>query len=284
MKHVLASFAAASVGLAFGASALAADLSPAPTPMYTKAPVPVVTSWTGFYVGTGVGFQSTNFTGSTVSETDNTVPSTFLTPAACAEAFPCQSQALGNTTFKFRPYLGYDYQFASQWLAGIEGDYGFGSKTSTITGMVFPGGGLFASTAYPGDSYSVKQGWDASIRGRLGFLPAPDFLVYATGGAAWQEVQTTATCSEPLIGTACGPNGFAQFAPFSITDSTAKLGYTVGGGIETLLWGHWMVRGEYRYSDFGTIRNTDSPVGGPTVVTDVKLNTQSAIAGLAYKF
>ncbi len=37
-----------------------------------------------------------------------------------------------------------------------------------------------------------------------------------------------------------------------ITIGDTRLGYTIGGGIETQLVGNWFARGEYRYADFGT--------------------------------
>ena len=57
--------------------------------------------------------------------------------------------------------------------------------------------------------------------------------------------------------------------------------------------GHnWIVRGEYRYADFGTITNTDTRSCAPglcvpssLVITDtLHLRTQTATFGIAYKF
>ena len=60
-----------------------------------------------------------------------------------------------------------------------------------------------------------------------------------------------------------------------------------------MFWRNWMLRGEYRYADFGTITNTGSrtcPGGcgmgttGNMVTHDVKMRTHTALLGLAYKF
>jgi outer membrane immunogenic protein len=55
--------------------------------------------------------------------------------------------------------------------------------------------------------------------------------------------------------------------------------------------GHnWIVRGEYRYADFGTITNTDTRTCAGCVlssfaITDtLRLRTQTATFGIAYKF
>jgi outer membrane immunogenic protein len=73
-------------------------------------------------------------------------------------------------------------------------------------------------------------------------------------------------------------------------DATTKLGYTVGGGLEVMVWNNWLLRGEFRYSDFGTITNTDvrtnPPFNNETFTTNYKLHltTETALVGVAYKF
>jgi outer membrane immunogenic protein len=56
---------------------------------------------------------------------------------------------------------------------------------------------------------------------------------------------------------------------------------------------NWIVRGEYRYADFGTITNTDTRacpstsfcVPSSLAFTDtLRLRTQTATFGIAYKF
>jgi outer membrane immunogenic protein len=88
--------------------------------------------------------------------------------------------------------------------------------------------------------------------------------------------------------TDCQPG---LLAPSVITDTTTKLGWTVGAGIETMLWHNWIVRSEYRYADFGTISNTDTRACPPgncpssVVITDtLRLRTQTATLSVAYKF
>jgi outer membrane immunogenic protein len=79
--------------------------------------------------------------------------------------------------------------------------------------------------------------------------------------------------------------------PQVITNSADKLGWTIGAGLETMIWRHWLARAEYRYADFGTssfaIARTGGPVGGVqswTDTYDLVLRTHTATFGLAYKF
>jgi outer membrane immunogenic protein len=247
-------------------------------------------SWTGFYLGGGVGFRTANVNASTVSVTQTTS----LGATDGCISYDCNNQTLNSNSFRFNPYVGYNWQFAPQWLVGIEGDYGFASKTTTLNNMSYPGFDDSDFFAFPGqvNSFAVKTGWDASIRGRAGFLPTRDVLVYATGGPAWQHIESTATCSNDPVGPfSCQPPGNGS-PNYAITDTANKLGYTVGGGLETLLSGHWLLRGEYRYANFGTVTHTDSVCDAmfgcgsvqQTAVYKLQLSTQTATLGLAYKF
>jgi outer membrane immunogenic protein len=274
--------------LAAEPAAFAADMA-AQAPVYTKAPAPIANDWTGFYLGAGVGARSSQVDGDVSQDSINRF-NNFTSDGVCVPGgffSSCSGEPLNNTTFRISPYVGYNYQFATQWLAGIEGDVGFGSNTTTLAGAFYPNTGISNFDGH--DSFAVKTGWDASLRGRLGFLVTPSFLVYGTGGAAWQHIEATSTCSTSTNDfTWCQPELLASAV---ITDSTTKLGWTVGAGIETMLSHNWIVRGEYRYADFGTITNTDTRAcacfGVPTnlAITDtLRLRTQTATFGIAYKF
>jgi hypothetical protein len=45
------------------------------------------------------------------------------------------------------------------------------------------------------DSVTVTEKSDGSVRSRSGWLVNPMWLLYATGGAAWQKDQVNATCN-----------------------------------------------------------------------------------------
>jgi outer membrane immunogenic protein len=188
-------------------------------------------------------------------------------------------------------YLGYNWQFAPQWVGGIEFDWADANKNTTTVGI--PGCSSssscdpFLGESIQGDAASVKMGWDASARARVGYLLSPGLLVYGTGGIAWQRIETSATCQfsnpDPIcFGTAGNP-----FA--TVSNSTTRTGWTIGGGVETKISENWILRAEYRYSDFGTFStqanlNVPGSGGATSVAYQLKLNTQIATVGIAYKF
>jgi outer membrane immunogenic protein len=191
------------------------------------------------------------------------------------------SEPLDGTSLKFGPYVGYNWQVAPQWLVGIEGDFGWGNQTTTLNGFAFSPGGIFLEGLI-GDSFAIKTTWDATARGRVGYLVTPSFLAYLTGGAAWLHYETTSTCFDANLcaaATGLGPN--------IIATSTTRLGWTIGGGIETRLWNNWIARGEYRYADFGSASFTltrTTPALDISTNHDIRVRTHTALFGIAYKF
>src|ERR1700753_3500251 len=114
MKKLLLALTAVA---AFSGSALAADLQPR---MYTKAaPVAPAWSWTGFYMFGGAGGG--------VWDADTGVQST--TSGASILGF---NQRQGGDGWYGTVGAGYDYQFATSWVAGVFADGQFGSIKGTI--------------------------------------------------------------------------------------------------------------------------------------------------------
>ena len=76
--------------------------------------------------------------------------------------------------------------------------------------------------------------------------------------------------------------------PFvSQTDGAWLPGWTVGGGLEWKLaqmgLPNWLLRGEYRYSNFGTMKSTFFAQSGDLeVLANQKVSTQIATGGIAY--
>lgn len=126
MKKIVQLTGVALAALAVAGSAQAADMKAAPA--YTAAPAIIAPSWTGFYVGAGVGLRASRADATSTSEV---VDGTTLSVIGAV------SQPLDGTAFRVSPYLGFNWQFAPQWIVGIEGDAGFASQTTTLGGIPF---------------------------------------------------------------------------------------------------------------------------------------------------
>ena len=248
MKRILLGSAGVlAMAAALVSSAAAADLGRR-TEMPVKAPVyQPMFSWTGLYAGLSVGGRWANIDATSVS-VGGGAPIANLT------------SNYDSATARVGGYVGYNWQMAPTWLLGIEADFAWGDGSASEA--LVPG---FATVA--GDSFTVKHTWDSSLRGRVGFLAAPTWMLYLTGGAAWQKLEASAV----LAGVG------AQ------TNSDTRVGWTFGGGIEGVLWGNWLARAEYRFSDYDTWRSTFF-AGANADVVDVKATAHTATIGLAYKF
>jgi outer membrane immunogenic protein len=121
-------------------------------------------------------------------------------------------------------------------------------------------------------NYQNKLPWFGTLRGRLGFSFAERWLVYATGGLAYGEVTTNETLNV---------NGAVAL----LNNSTIRLGWTAGGGVETALWDRWTVKAEYLYIDFGSINGNLAGIApiGP-VVTNSRVTDHIVRLGINYRF
>jgi outer membrane immunogenic protein len=264
------------------------------SPLLVKAPVAPSRSWSGAYAGVDVGMRSTvtNATENGVTINGLAAPcvfAAFVPPQGCVASEP-----MNGTAFRFSGFFGYDWQFAGPWVVGIEGEAGSADRRSTFNGSALPGninGFLFPIGSFSGlagDAFSVRTSWDASLRGRLGFIATPSLMLYVTGGPAWLRIESTSTCGLSPAGLC-----FSTMSPLSITNSTTKLGWTIGGGMEARLWGNWFGRAEYSYADYGTtsyvntVVNTPGGGFGPFLYKDsysLNIQTHTATMGILYRF
>lgn len=252
------------VVLGAGAPCSAADLGALPV----KA-IAAPSSWSGLYVGLGLGLRATDDDVTTRAVRFDGDPRD-LTNRLVAQPF-------NGAGFRAGLYAGYNWQVAPQWLVGVEGDVGFGSHSTTLPG--FGQSPALGWSTFAADSFALTTNWDASLRARAGYLVTPSTLLYATGGVAWQSIDVTTRC----VTLSCGAT-----PPAVISQSATRPGATVGAGIETALWGNWLARAEYRYADYGTARFSQTKMvsGGRELVDDfdVRLRSHLATAGLTYKF
>jgi len=141
-------------------------------------------------------------------------------------------------------HVGYNYEAGPGGLVvGLEGD---------VNGSSFNG-----TSALNATTKSPVQG---SLRARAGFA-VDRALFYATGGGVFAA--------------------FNDNYPSGDSSLKARVGYTVGGGIQYAITDLWSVRAEYRYNNFGA--TTDNlPIAG-TTVTHRQIENQ-VLVGFSYKF
>jgi outer membrane immunogenic protein len=263
MRQITTALCATVLSIACAYAASAADIA-APKPMYTKAPPAPTYNWTGFYIGGDAGGVWTSNTA-----TWNPLPSPALFGANAI------SGGNGGSNPIVGLHLGYNWQFAPTWVAGVEGDWSWANAGSSFTQPWTSVGGVGIN---PGSftTMSSKLNWVSSLRARVGYLAMPNLLAYATGGIAWGRIDYAATASNLL--------GNASTTAFSQTQT----GFVAGGGLEWAITNNWSLRGEYLYYRLGGSPNVVAPVtGNPAVSSNFVWNATNvsvARAGVSYKF
>lgn len=123
-------------------------------------------------------------------------------------------------------FAGFNYQ-AGNIVAGAEADIGYNWADGTNAGL------------------TSESGVEGSLRARLGYVIAPDVMIYATAGGAGKKLEVS---------------------DFAGSDSNTMIGWTAGAGAEMQLTEQVFGRVEYRYTDFG--KDTFNTGSGAREVSD----------------
>jgi opacity protein-like surface antigen len=248
--------------------------------MPVKAPVKAPgtfipsTNWTGFYAGgfLGMAYGKTDF--QFVGD-----PSTASNPFVMG--------ALGGAEF------GYNYQFANNWVLGVEGDIGAtnlkGAKTCGQGTGIDNATGLIVGSGFNPSALVCENtvNWMATVAARFGYAWNRT-LFYVKAGGAWADDNVITNCvygpnnvvgvgASPL--TSCvnqagvGTNGFST--------NGHRSGWLLGFGTEFDLGHNWSAKAEWDYIDFGS--RTALASDGTTTLRDAGAINQVKI-GVNYRF
>lgn len=126
-----------------------------------------------------------------------------------------------NESITYAGYVGYDYRVSTNFVAGVEGGFGF-TPEDELTDTV------------GGDRIRLNQKYYFDLSARLGYVVADKALVYARGGYINQRATVSAFDGSTTV-----------------KDTGHNDGWQIGGGVEYLLKDKISTRVEYRYSDLG---------------------------------
>jgi outer membrane immunogenic protein len=250
------------IAMAFAAAFVATPVLAADLAM--KAPVPIVPawSWAGWYAGVNLGY----------SIGDTSIIENSSSPAA-GVALISNSVTTNANGLIGGGQIGYNWQTTPNWLFGVETDFqGSGQKhTSQFSLLV----GIPAT-----DTIGVDLDWFGTARARVGYIVNNSNLWYVTGGYAYGQTKLAFSSTNAII-----PGGITASGDIDKTMS----GWTLGGGLESRLFGNWTAKLEYLYVDLGTIGGTASaivPLNPPIAAISASARIRDNIVrgGLNYKF
>ncbi|MEJ0097933.1 MAG: outer membrane protein [Bauldia sp.] len=138
----------------------------------------------------------------------------------------------------------------SGWIGGAYAGYNLQTNQNLVIG--FEGDATFTGKSGSNGTGTVKNPWDATFRGRVGYTWG-NTLLYGTAGVAAGEVK--------------GSGGY--------TGSVTKVGWTAGVGLEHAFTDTVTGRVEYRHTDLGTANLAPS---------SVSYSSNDVLVGIGVKF
>jgi Opacity protein and related surface antigens len=234
MKRILlATVAMTALG---SATVLAADLPQRPAYKATPVMMAPPPTWTGCYIGgnVGAGWSHTD-----VNDEISGAPIVSLSGAGIVGG----------------GQVGCDYQFAGNWVIGVQGMFDGSGLKSDVSSTILS----------PADTLHGSIPWFATATARLGYVVVPNLLVYAKGGGAWTHTDASLLVSGAVVDTG----------------SFDQSGWTAGGGAEWMFAPNWSVFAEYDY--LGFTDKTVTLASGANIGT-VHQNVQVGLIGVNFRF
>jgi outer membrane immunogenic protein len=215
-----------------------------------------LSNWAGFYLGVhgGYGWKENDF--------------------AFARGAGMALGGINSKGWVAGGQAGYNWQYG-RVVGGLEADFSVANIKGNSDPFVFPGGARI-------DTLSDNVRYLGTARGRVGWLPFDNVLLYGTAGPAWERVNRTESRTDIVTPSSV----------FFTATTTARdhFGWVAGAGVETVLWNsNWIARLEYLHYDFGTVESTSTRSStDPAVVGSADRGGRQTIdvvrAGFSYKF
>lgn len=254
MKALLLGTSVALAAMIAGPAMAAEILLKAPPP-------PPVYSWTGFYVGGNIGYGWGN-AGS------NYYDALVGMPVSISESEKPHSLIGGGQ-------IGYNWQANNTWVLGIKANFeGPGGKGSSSVTEPFSAITIVTDPAVTLTDNADIQ-WFGTVGGVAGVLVTPTILLYGTGGLAYGGISVSGNFFNSLT------SGTASFS-----DSTIRVGWTLGAGIEGAIpnTSNWTWELEYLYIDFGTLSGNGFTSLGEPYSWNTHVTDNILLAGFNYRF
>ena len=236
-------------------------------------PAAYAASWTGFYLGGQAGYGW----GDNHGAYNFSTPIGLISPIGVVGSGALTHDAQGVI---FGAHAGYNRQFESDLVLGVE---------ASVDGATLMRRENFGATNVNADGAAlvsmVQSDIQGSVRGRAGYAFGR-LLPYVTGGLAIGHFGTQSDFAAAAAGTPgdYDPATYIGYATHGL-QWTTRLGWTVGGGAEWAVSDHWSIRGEYRYSEFGSVSDTPAvALPGTFYGGGRRLDQGQVQFGASYKF
>jgi outer membrane immunogenic protein len=249
-------------------------LAAAAAPILLCAASPAIaqeqTPWSGWYVGANLGGVWGDASASVLAG-PGTGPA--VIPPVDVTAINGASTGSSNTSgFTGGVEGGFNW-FSNGILFGIETDWGAMDIAQDATRTVNSAISITPPVVYNLHN-SVHTDWVWTLRPRFGFASA-DWLVYGTVGLAVTDVKNSLTYAD----TKATPR------TASSSSSDTKSGWVAGLGGAYAFSPQWSLKGEWLYTDFGTVSATAATSDGfVTTTSSASVRGNLFRVGVDYRF
>jgi outer membrane immunogenic protein len=231
-------------------TATSADLDNAPAN-------PPAAGWSGPFAGINLGTKWGDAR-SGVTTTTTFVNTAALSPLGQTYGPAAAASANGSLSsgesFIGGGEIGYDFPLSPGWMAGVLANL----DTTSSSGASFSD--TTERTGFPGNTvkttvqFNTRLSFLSTLRGRLGYLVNPSLWIYATGGLAIGDAQSSTQLTAIEI-----PNTGSTNINASGQASKLLPGYTIGAGAEWRLDEVWSLKAEYLYYQLGSLTYNNNP-------------------------
>ncbi|MCL9684741.1 outer membrane protein [Legionella maioricensis] len=250
-------------------------------------------SWTGFYIGGNAGYLwssnniikndgRTNFANPLFSPNSRTM-SFALADLGTRHLFNSSKGFIGGGQ------IGYNSQFSENLVIGIDADLDAIGQSNGTTNTTNSVSTALLGTLNANIVNTKKLNYVGLLKGRLGVLVGPSFLLYGSGAFAYGggSLKTSYSVTETN-------SAFPSFYE-ELNASKLLAGWAAGGGAELLFSPCWSMKVEYIYYQLGPLHThlnltqniaTTPPASfaGAIVDTSAKFTENTIRVGLNYFF
>ena len=215
-------------------------------------------TWTGFNVYGGVGYTNLD------SKESSHAGSSDASNTANFSGTHSKSKITGKLG------LGYDFKLAEKMVVGVFADVNLGSL-KTKSDQAWDNGTYTLTT-----STKVKDAY--SLGAKLGYLLSDNDLLYVSGGASRAKIKTNFS-SRSDYGNA------NTYGPWDLSSNKSKTGAFVGLGLEHKINQNISVVGDYRVTDYGSVKTENfNGYASPVQSHKVDVKTENLSLNLKYSF
>ena len=226
-------------------------------------------AFSGIYAGAALGFERADIEWKTTA--------TFAPNGTPISPSSNPKESLSDSSEVLGAFAGFNFAVSEKVVIGAELAYAATDFSDDIPDRI-PGLG---EPNNPNSFAEVEAGDSLRFGLRAGYLFADDLMVYSTVSMVQMDADWSVTC--PADTTVCNPSDGTQ----TFSDDDTLKGWGFGVGAEKAFGDNLLLRGEYRYADYGDFDFTAFPFDPSSrfgAKSEISVESDTFEVGVSYLF